>query len=116
MRLSSDPMTISVLFCPVDAPPEVREIESGLTPMRELLNDGWLEAIVTGEDFVAYADEEGQLKGLPVNHPATLLLQASGWSGPAIVGPVVFAGLHYAGEDGYVEISAPERFLSAGER
>lgn len=107
-------MTISVLLCPVDTPPVVREIEPGLAAFRELLDDGWLEPVARGEDWVAYADEEGLLKQLPVNHPATLLLHASGWAGPAIVGPVVFAGLRWAGEDGYVEATAPERFLSAG--
>lgn len=60
----------------------------GYRVIRDGLDQGWLEGVPFEErdDVIAYADEEGLLKGLPVNKVASNLLNRY------IVGPVVFVG------------------------
>lgn len=60
---------------------------------------GWFETIsfeIDGNRVTLWIDEEGKLKGLPVNWPATLLVQdAIEWFDDVIVGPAMLTG----GED-----------------
>jgi hypothetical protein len=86
------------------------QVEPTLEAFRELLDGGDLEAI-GGPDWNAYFDEEGKLKGLPVNRAADLLARRLGWDslpGDVLVGPVVFLGP--PDEDG-VDTSAPEELV-----
>jgi hypothetical protein len=60
---------------------------------------GWLEAIhpinlpTNVPPWHAYLDEEGKLKALPRNVPATRIAQAAGWAPIDILcGPVIFVG------------------------
>ncbi len=55
---------------------------------------GWIEGVSPVEgDWHAYCDEEGKLKGLPINHRATRLAHYLGWpEGDVLCGPVVFVG------------------------
>lgn len=66
---------------------------------------GYLEAI-HGPDWIAYCDEDGKLKGLERNEPATKTARYFGWKGAdVLVGPVVFMG-----DDGSsVDIDLPQR-------
>jgi hypothetical protein len=53
---------------------------------------GWLE-MVSEREWCAFLDEEGKLKGLPANEPATLLAHSLGWRmGDFLVGTVMFLG------------------------
>jgi hypothetical protein len=48
-----------------------------------------------GADWIAFANEEGKLRGLPLNERATALVQLLGWNsrpGDYLVGTVVLAG------------------------
>lgn len=75
-----------------------------LDPHWEALRDrigGWLEGLSpvdVGAQFGpwrGYCDEEGKVKGLPVNHAATHLLGEMGWYGAGadvLVGTVVLIG------------------------
>jgi hypothetical protein len=60
----------------------------GYRAIRNGLNQGWLEGVpfTYRDDVIAYADEEGLLKGLDANPVASVLLARY------IVGPVVFVG------------------------
>lgn len=60
---------------------------------------GWLEVIAPSSDphgdWNAFCDEEGKLKGLPLNAQATTLLTGMGWrrmGGDFLVGTVVLVG------------------------
>lgn len=56
------------------------------------LEGGWLEA-VSAPGFLAYVDEEGKIKDLPVNRVATDYARLAGWvSDDVLCGPVVFLG------------------------
>lgn len=70
---------------------DVREIEPTLDGFKAVIG-GWLEGI--GDDhWRAYCDEEGKIKGLPVNIRATRLARTLGWlTGDVLCGPVVFMG------------------------
>lgn len=57
---------MNILMYKVGRPPEVIEVECELHAMQELV-DGNLEVIVLEESFILIADEEGILKGKPVN-------------------------------------------------
>ena len=60
---------------------------SGYHTIREALDEGWLEAAPTErEGITVYCDEEGKLKGLPVN------LVASALFNQVLNGPVVIVG------------------------
>jgi len=65
------------------------------------LDDGFLE-MVQGEHFGAYIDEEGLLKGLEFNFPASILLVR------AVFGPVVLCD--NAPDDEGDTVPMPERF------
>jgi hypothetical protein len=83
---------LRALIIPPDGNGEVRDIEPDLDSMKEAIGGGWLEA-VSGGDWVAYLDEEGKLKRLPVNVPASALARALGWPvGDVMCGTVMFVG------------------------
>ena len=63
--------------------PEIREVENDLKPLQELVG-GYIETIpINGITMII--NEEGKLKGLPVN----FLMVGNGYA-QAIVGPVIF--------------------------
>lgn len=85
---------IAVLRVPADMeePIQLVTVEADLDTLRGLLDGGWLEGI-GGDGWTAYLDEEGRIKGLPVNRRATTLARMLLWgSGEQVVGPVVFLG------------------------
>lgn len=76
------------------------ELDAGVS-LREVIG-GWIERVIlipadlTDSDVRTYgldmwADEEGLIRGLPVNPVATVLANTFGHASP-IVGPVVIAG------------------------
>jgi hypothetical protein len=90
---------IKVLVVPVDVtePVSYTEVVPRLDPMRELVGGGYLEVIGSmshlGVSWCAYCDEEGKLKGLPINQRATHLAKGLGWlTDDVLCGPVFFAG------------------------
>ncbi len=100
---------ITVLYIPSenDAAIEDRRIESGFEGLSELIG-GDIEMVLTTFDrIVAYCDENGKLRDLPVNRVATLLAMRLGWKprNDVLVGPVVFCGINDEGED----TDVPER-------
>jgi Domain of unknown function (DUF3846) len=85
---------VRALVVPVDEPAHLTEfdVKDSFNALRRLLNDGYLEGI-RGDGWFAYCDEEGKLKGLPVNMPATAIAHRHGWPvGDLLCGPVVFLG------------------------
>ena len=90
------------MYIPVDEPPRLVEYE-GYAGLKALVG-GWIEGIAGDADKIGpagdftwfgYVDEEGKIKGLPVNEPATALASAIGWYGAGsdvLCGPVVFLG------------------------
>ena len=95
------------VLVPVDGPPEIIDVEPGDIGPRVL--GGWLEIVLLkgwpGEMVHAYIDEEGKLKGLPVNQLATDLAHVPG---DVIAGPMVILG-----SDGPEEADVPEEVLAA---
>lgn len=93
---------IRALLVPTDREPRFVEIEPRLEVIREQIGGGWLEAVAGDArdgGWTAYGDEEGRLKGLPVNEAASHML------GQVIVGPVLFVGLRQSEdpEEGLME-------------
>lgn len=112
-------MTVRALVVMPDGTAQVRDIEPDSNSLNEIVG-GWLEAIYPANsrfgDWHAYVDEEGKLKGLPVNQSATMLAYAAGWAGrDVLVGPVVFLGSAGEGEDeGAEEGDVPPELVSLG--
>ena len=70
------------------------EVEPTMEGLKPLLDGGWLE-VIGGDNWSAYLDEEGKIKGLPVNGRATRLARHLGWrgmQGDVLCGPVIFLG------------------------
>jgi hypothetical protein len=101
---------IDVLVVTPDGHASIQKVDPHYTNLKELIGGGWLEAVggVMGE-WIAYGDEEGNLKRLPLNPMAAGVIQAMGGSPVLPVGTVVFTGQRYrGGEDGYVEADIPD--------
>lgn len=85
---------VRVLTVPADhtIPAAIRTIPGTLYGLKDAIGGGWLEPI-SGRGWSAYCDEEGKIKGLPVNVRATRLARLLGWhTQDILVGPVVFLG------------------------
>ena len=96
---------MSIRVCIVDPPSAIREdfvheIDPTLETFQDLIG-GYIESI-TRENLSAYCDEEGRLKGLALNHFASLVL------GVEVCGPVVFMGP--VDSEGN-ETSVPDEFI-----
>ena len=84
---------------------EVVDIDITLASLRGFLDNGYLEAIYGWHpygEWSCYLDEEGKLKGLPVNETATLLAAQAGWAGAmsdVLCGTALFLGP--ADEEGF---------------
>lgn len=77
----------------------VRDIEPTLTNLQHALGGGYLEG-VTLDSCHLYCDEEGKLKGLPINTLATVLAHKLGWPpGDMICGRALFFGNHPEGAE-----------------
>ena len=93
------------VHAPAGADPVVVEIKGELAEIQQLVG-GYLEP-VTGDGWHAYFDEDGRMKGLPVNVRASAFLRHMGWRGQYVVGDVVFLGDTPEGE----ETDLPEEIL-----
>jgi hypothetical protein len=77
---------------------EVVNVKVTLGKLRSLIGGGYLEAISGWHpygEWSCYLDEEGKIKGLPLNERATMLASQAGWSGAmsdVICGPALFLG------------------------
>lgn len=103
---------IKVLVVEPDATCRIETIGNDLQGIKSLI-EGWLEAVggVLGQ-WVAYGDEEGNLKRLPLNPLAAGLIMAAGGAPVSPVGRVVFVGQRYVGgEDGYEDGDCPRELL-----
>ena len=74
---------MKVLYKKPGEAPEIREVENDLKPLQELVG-GYIETVKVG-DVVIICNEEGKLKGLPIN----FFVNANGYI-DAIVGPAIF--------------------------
>lgn len=92
----------------------VKEVENRLEPMSDAIGGGYIENI-SGDGWSAYLDEEGKLKGLPVNVRATFFATSIlGWpSNDLLCGQVVFMGP--VDRDGY-DTSVPQKLIKAAKR
>jgi hypothetical protein len=84
---------ITVIRISAEGDVETREVTPGdLDAYRAMIDGGWLE-VIQGQGWIAFMDEEGKLKELPVNTVATMSAKYLGWSIPdSLCGPVVFGG------------------------
>lgn len=58
---------LRVIICEVDKAPRVEEINDDLKTMQEIVG-GYIEVARTG-NLIMVCDEDGKLKGLPMNRP-----------------------------------------------
>lgn len=82
------------MVVPVDGPARIEQIGRGLNSWKTLLDGGHLEGI-SGDGWFGYCDEEGKLKGLPINRTATVLARMFGWppgGQDVLCGTIVFCG------------------------
>jgi len=90
------------------------EVEPNLEGIRNAIGGGWLEGVSSSidDDWHAYCDEEGKLKGLPPNLAATMLLHSLGWpKGDILHGHVIIFGERKV-EEGVDEADVPDRVLA----
>ena len=85
--------------------PEVRDIESGLEPLKKIVG-GWIEHVSIGNSVHMYCNEEGKLEGLPLNVFATAFVQhklaqvgTSLLPGDVLVGNLIFLSSDEDGKD-----------------
>jgi hypothetical protein len=99
--------TVTALVIQPDGRGEVQNIGTDLDSIKEVVG-GWLEAIYPSTDqygnWHAYIDEEGKLKGLPINKVGTAFAHSIGWDRgiDVLVGPVIFFGYAPDGEEGSI--------------
>ena len=74
---------MKILYKKPGEAPEIREVENDLKPLQDLVG-GYIETVKVG-DVVIICNEEGKVKGLPIN----FLVNANGYI-DAIVGPAIF--------------------------
>lgn len=97
---------VKALVIDIDGSTRVVETPGKLDDLRALLGGGWLEGI-NGPDWHAYVDEEGKIKGLPVNVFGTVIARHLGWMLDDLSGPIIFLG---TGKDG-AEADCPSHIL-----
>lgn len=90
--------TISALLFDVDGTVKKIDLDNLSLRQSQELVGGYIEAI-SGPEWVAYVDEDGKRKGLPLNVKADRFVHTQGWTagifGPFsdyIVGPVLIVG------------------------
>jgi hypothetical protein len=93
----------------------IEEVD-GFQGAKEQLDGAYLELLNIREDACAFVDEEGKLKGLPINVLATLwfrLLKVGLQPDDFIVGTVVVFGQKMSDnpEEGLVECDVPEDII-----
>lgn len=101
---------IDVLVCEPDGSARLERVTPTLDNLKALIGGGWLEA-VSGSmgEWVAYGDEEGNLKGMTPNALAAGLIMALKAPPVVPVGTIAFVGMRYVGgEDGYTEAPLPQ--------
>lgn len=72
---------------PVEGKAEIIEIENELEALQRAVG-GYIETVTIAEDCCLIVDEEGLLKGKPINHLASRL-------GRPLVGDVLVVGVEY---------------------
>lgn len=63
------------LLIPVSGRVELANVATDLTSLQGLIGGGWLEGVTFSGTAHLYCDEEGKLKGLPINVHATELVR-----------------------------------------
>lgn len=104
------PARVRAVLFPGDGDPiRVVLIIPSLAVLQALVG-GWLEGFTCiGSRVHGYCDEEGKLKGLPVNGVATSVARALGWpAGDLLCGPVVMLGDHPKGDESDVPAEVVE--------
>jgi len=100
---------MKAVVVPVSGEITIQDLNT-LQDIKGALDGGWLEALRLKDDAVAYIDEEGKLKGLPVN-PRTMALAYSlnpNWT-DFLVGPmVIFGTLNEQGQHDGDEHDVPQ--------
>lgn len=109
---------IRVLVVPAGFDPvRLVKVEPTLEPLKALLDGGWLE-MIGGEGWSAYVDEEGKVKGLPVNWRANGIAARLGWQGAAtdrLCGPMIVLGVpDDEGEDTGVTVDVLAQIAELG--
>jgi hypothetical protein len=90
---------ITVLVVPDDEalPIQTVDIEPHLEAFQVLVG-GYIEGI-GGDGWNGYVDEEGRIKGRPVNYRASIMAKRMGWPEEYLCGTTVFIG--EADSDGF---------------
>ena len=103
---------ITALEVRVDGTVEVKSIEPELETLQAMVG-GYIEGVTPPHGrWTAYVDEEGLLKGLPLNRRATVMARQLGAGDVILVGPAVFLGP--ADDEGYDTDVTAEVLASAG--
>lgn len=105
---------IDVLVCEPDGSARLERITPTLDAIKGLIGGGWLEQVSGDLDagWIAYGDEEGNLKGMTPNGLAAGLIMSLRAAPVLPVGPVLFVGMrHSEGEDGWVEAPLPQKVI-----
>src|SRR5262245_34522191 len=85
---------VEMILVPPQGAAKVVQVDTRSLAALQGLVGGYIEAI-GGPGWSAYLDEEGKIKGLPVNMLATYYAVKLGWVGmpnDMLVGPVLFCG------------------------
>lgn len=101
----SEVKTLKALRITPDGDGEVITVKTALGPMKDAIGGGHIECVTIAGVAYLYVDEEGKLKGLPVNLPASALAHGLGWPpGDMLCGPVVFFGIARDGNEADVPV------------
>lgn len=112
------PDTVRALIIPVDDAQPIRVESLALTPAAfQAVVGGWIEAVALRQPRATmYLDEEGKLKGQPVNRIATMLAWQHGHpTGDQIVGDCLIVGPPTTGGNDTDVPAAYVNVLTGGE-
>lgn len=87
---------MKAILIPVNGKSKLIEIDNELEALQKAVG-GYIETVSIAEDCCLIVDEEGLLKGKPINPTASRL-------GAPLVGDVLVVGVHY---DHFVDIPEP---------
>ena len=92
---------MKAIVFPIDGP--AREVDQDWSSLERLQEEvgGFIEGVpmrALGDNVTAFINEEGKLRGLPVNRNATIAFEGGLLPGDVIVGPMVVLAYDAQGE------------------
>lgn len=92
--------TVKAIVITADGLATVGYYKAELDSLRAVIGGGWLESVTLSPTVHLYCDEEGKLKGQPINEAASAVAHTMGWPrGDMLCGTVILLGSGRGGSE-----------------